>query len=297
MALSWLESNLALNEVIYPSSASCTSSPSSPKAYPYGSATLGTDGPFDSEGSYPYSSGAGAGAGNLISGQTPTKETVALSSLSVYRPLSLSGIGSTYLHLVVEAEGGGSESRSTGVILSEQTGPYSICLSTVLDSYAVCDDVICPPLVYITELPLHECEEGKSEDQVDGPDYQLSEVPDPDARREEGLTDVSYRPRDAGVVQEELPHLSVSGCARASLYLLSPFRSASLHSLSECSLVIGAVAGVALLCNCEKVQLTVSCTKLVMRNCLDCDVRLACLSGTVISGDSRGIQIGEHRRT
>jgi len=94
----------------------------------------------------------------------------------------------------------------------------------------------------------------------------------------------------------DLPHATLQGCSRATLYLLSPFASASLFSCSDCTIVMSAVAGVVLLSSCERIQITVACPKLILRNCLDCDMRIATLTATLISGDSRGLTFGERGR-
>ena len=65
--------------------------------------------------------------------------------------------------------------------------------------------------------------------------------------------------------------------------------SAAISSCSDCTIVISAVAGVVLVSNCERLQITLACAKLVLRNCLDCDVKVATLSPSVVSGDSRGL--------
>ena len=85
------------------------------------------------------------------------------------------------------------------------------------------------------------------------------------------------------------------GCARATLYLLGPFSSASILGCADCTIVVPAVSGVVFLAGCERVSITVACAKLVIRNCLDCDLRVASLSASVIYGDCRGVTFGKPR--
>ena len=98
---------------------------------------------------------------------------------------------------------------------------------------------------------------------------------------------------DGLLVPERYGPVLVSGCSRAHLFLLSPYAFASVSSCSDSEIVLGAVAGVVVMSGCERVQLTVACRKLILWNCRDCDIRVATLTPSIVSGDSRGLTFGK----
>ena len=93
---------------------------------------------------------------------------------------------------------------------------------------------------------------------------------------------------------ESLPHLAISNSSRTALYLLSPYCTGSINNCVDCDLVIGPVAGTLILSDCERVRLSVMTRKIILRNCLDCVVSCSTLSPVIIAGDSRGLMIGKH---
>lgn len=91
-----------------------------------------------------------------------------------------------------------------------------------------------------------------------------------------------------------LPPLYLNLCTKAKLYLISPYHSATITGCSDCEIVIGAVFGAVIMSNCERVQITCACRKLLVLNSTDCAVNVATLTTTIISGDCRGVVIGKH---
>ena len=89
-----------------------------------------------------------------------------------------------------------------------------------------------------------------------------------------------------------LPHAFVALCSRTSIYLLAPYSSITIASCSDCEIVLGAVAGALIITGCERVKVTATCRKLITHSCLDCEISVATLSPTVVSGDSRGVLFG-----
>lgn len=89
----------------------------------------------------------------------------------------------------------------------------------------------------------------------------------------------------------------IHGCVRMTIYLLSPFTCMTITSCVDCEIVIGAVSGVILLSNCERVHLTATCRKLIAWNSYDCDIRLATLTPSIVSGDCRGLVFGPFNTT
>jgi hypothetical protein len=60
-------------------------------------------------------------------------------------------------------------------------------------------------------------------------------------------------------------------------------------------LSLGAVRGAVIIQGCERIVLTVACSKLVIQNSLECEINLASLTASVISGDSRSLTFGKSR--
>jgi len=89
-----------------------------------------------------------------------------------------------------------------------------------------------------------------------------------------------------------LPQLVLNACIKSSLYLLSPYNSASISGCCDCEIIIGAVAGAVVISGCERVRITVACRKLIVTNCFDCQFNTATLTPTVIAGESRQLIFG-----
>jgi hypothetical protein len=85
----------------------------------------------------------------------------------------------------------------------------------------------------------------------------------------------------------------VHGCSRMTIYLLGAYSTVSVSSCVDCEIVVGAVGGCVLMSSCERVQITVACRKMVIWSCHDCDVRLATLTPSIMSGDCRKLVFGK----
>lgn len=91
-----------------------------------------------------------------------------------------------------------------------------------------------------------------------------------------------------------LPTLSVASCVKSTIYTLSPYSAGTISSCRETEIIVGAVSGVVVMIGCEKVKLSVVCRKLIIYNCVECEIYIANLSPTVIIGDSRSLSFGKH---
>lgn len=94
-----------------------------------------------------------------------------------------------------------------------------------------------------------------------------------------------------------LPQLTLTNCSKSIMYLLSPYMCGNITNCSDCEFVIGAISGTLILSGCERLKLTVSCNKLIVHNCLECEIHIACMNPTVISGDSRSLLFGPFNTT
>jgi hypothetical protein len=84
----------------------------------------------------------------------------------------------------------------------------------------------------------------------------------------------------------------IHNCVRMTIYLLTPLTCLTVTSCVDCEIVVGAVSGAILMSGCERVHLTTTCRKLIIWNSHDCDIRLATLTPSIVSGDCRGLVFG-----
>ncbi|CAN0120917.1 unnamed protein product, partial [Phaeothamnion confervicola] len=88
--------------------------------------------------------------------------------------------------------------------------------------------------------------------------------------------------------------LQINHCHEAYLYVLAPVRFATVMGCSDCTIVVGAVAGVVRVIECERIQLVTCCRRISVGNCLDCVFSVFCASNPVLSGDNRTCQFAPY---
>jgi hypothetical protein len=279
--LTWLENYLTCNEVFYPSGVFNPSSPSLSAKDTTNKVFFPSPGTVDQaigsiispkviddysqSGSYPrYIAGQ-----SMI--QQPQRVINPVSSLSRSNATLVHGCNSsTYIHVV-----------------SDEIPPASSPSFMQLQSYS--DDR--QDLATLLE-------KQDLGDKPNGSDLAMSEGE---------LTDVSDKdlvlkiPRflepftspDLSEKIDRLPSLSVGNCVKSTVYLISPYAAGSISSCRDCDIIIGPVSGVLVMIGCEKVRLSVACRKLILFNCIECDIHIANLSPTVIIGDSRLLSFGK----
>lgn len=113
--------------------------------------------------------------------------------------------------------------------------------------------------------------------------------PDEDERGVSGIDSQNNR--------VELPQMHLSHCYRTTLYFLAPYSHITVSNCYNCDIIIGACSGAVVLSGCEKVRCSVACRKLIIYNCFDCVFNVACISPSIISGDSRHLSFGPHNVT
>lgn len=91
-----------------------------------------------------------------------------------------------------------------------------------------------------------------------------------------------------------LPQAFINFCAKARMYLISPFYSAAVTGCVDSDILIGAVFGAVIVSNCQRVSITTTCRKLIVLNCVDCAFNIATLTTTIISGDCKGLVVGPY---
>jgi hypothetical protein len=190
----------------------------------------------------------------------PRRQVVSLSSPQAREPLVVNGTAHTFMHLLT-VDSAATAASTMPARLRNVSGDAASSLS----------DTTSPDSLGITT---------SMED--------LSELKGQSKESHKGTQPASGLQFGNGLIH---------GCVRMTIYLLSPFTCMTITSCVDCEIVVGAVSGVILMSNCERVHLTATCRKLIVWNSHDCDVRLATLTPTIVSGDSRGLVFGPFNTT
>jgi len=92
----------------------------------------------------------------------------------------------------------------------------------------------------------------------------------------------------------DVPNLrpvQVNHCHDSYIYLLGAFQSATVLGCTDCTIVLGAVASLVNIVECERIQLVTCCRRIVINNCLDSVFPVYTQSSPVLCGDNRTCQV------
>ena len=91
-----------------------------------------------------------------------------------------------------------------------------------------------------------------------------------------------------------LHDLAISDCSDAHFYLLQPFEHATIAGCTNCTIVVGAVAGLLHVVDCEKTTFTSASRRILVSN--SCDVQLCVFSPSppLLVGDNRSCQFAPY---
>ena len=97
-----------------------------------------------------------------------------------------------------------------------------------------------------------------------------------------------------GNVAGRLHDLVISDCTDAHFYLLQPFEHATIAACTGCTIVVGAVAGLLHVVDCEKTVITSAARRILVSN--SCDVQLCVFtpSHPILVGDNRTCQFAPY---
>lgn len=270
---SWIDVSLCSNELIYPSSFPAQFG--SPNYHMTDMSDLSDSALLGLGSGGGSNSNSGLSDSNSSASVTPLRNIVPLATLSAFKPITLTGFSSTIIHLATSTSAAVKNHNQTSL----GAGVGGDGDDMMQRRWNESGDAVGESDAYLGVKAgggVGGNGDGASATSGSGP---LS-VAEGEARRGSDVKN--------GV---SLPHLNLQGCSRASMYFLQPFASAIIVGCTDCTIVLPAIGGAVLLSGCERVAITVACVKLVVRNCLDCDVRLAVLTSTVVYGDSRGLSI------
>lgn len=95
---------------------------------------------------------------------------------------------------------------------------------------------------------------------------------------DEGMSVNSTDPPNYSSSGGRLPDLVVSDCSDAHFYLLRPYEYTTIARCSNCTIVVGAVAGLIHIADCEKLSVSVAGRRILVSN--SCDVITNMVSGS-----------------
>lgn len=91
-----------------------------------------------------------------------------------------------------------------------------------------------------------------------------------------------------------LHDVHVSGCSDAHIYLLQPFEHATISVCTGCTIVVGAVAGLLQVVDCERTTITSAARRVLVSNCYDVTHNIFTPSPPLLVGDNRNCQFAPY---
>jgi len=86
----------------------------------------------------------------------------------------------------------------------------------------------------------------------------------------------------------------IQHCHDSYLYLLEPFRFATMVGCTDCTVVLGAVSGMVRVLACERVTLVTACKRLYISSCVDSVFPVFTTCSPILAGDNRGCQFAPY---
>lgn len=99
---------------------------------------------------------------------------------------------------------------------------------------------------------------------------------------------------DQGNENGRLHDLRVTDCSDTHFYLLQPFEHAIIAACTDCTIVIGAVAGVLQVVDCERTTITSAARRVIVSNSCDVVNYIFTPSPPLLVGDNRGCQFAPY---
>lgn len=91
-----------------------------------------------------------------------------------------------------------------------------------------------------------------------------------------------------------LHDLVISDCSDAHFYLLQPFEHATIAACTGCTIVVGAVAGLLHIVDCEKTNITAAARRILISNSCDVQSYVFSPSPPLLVGDIRSCQLAPY---
>eukprot|EP01040_Poterioochromonas_malhamensis_P000783 gene783-835_t len=304
--ISWINLHLSMNDLIYPVSMQTAANVPNPLT----SSPSATINPLDIEGA--VVGGAGVKDGKS---HPPQKVITSVSTLSRFVPTVINTTSTTFIHVVTLGPSRSSSFRRINRSYSDSLGNSSsanpsdtLGAGTVLSGGVGNPDLLKLSFTNRTALTLShqhsmdydsEMESssihdfGFSTDITDNFNDNNSNTGQRSLPNTNLGSPISPQGKGSGFKPElSLPQLFVNYSQSSKLYFISPYYSATITGCKKSDIVIGAVFGAVIVSGCENIRLSVTCRKLIVLNCVDCDFFIATISPTVFIGDNRNNSVG-----
>ncbi len=219
-----------------------------------------------------------AGISYLVTGKVPT----AISHLQVSPPAGWQTFG-IFEAIMITVQRGGQDSSSI-------PAPW---LHNVLNSLLTVNEE-----VYHAPSPPKTLSRSKSTDLTPPSIIPLT------SRREETspmpvmlnrmnrTTVIRYM--NAETARLPLLDLYVNCCTKSYIYILAAVKHATVFGCTDCTIVIGATAGLVRVVECERVQLVSAARRLLVNNCIECLFPCFAAYAPVLFGDNRSCMFAPH---
>ncbi|KAG9390976.1 Tubulin binding cofactor C [Carpediemonas membranifera] len=96
------------------------------------------------------------------------------------------------------------------------------------------------------------------------------------------------------VVQSAEGDLVITDCTKSTIYILSPVRTARISGCSECTIVIGAVSGVAIVQECTRMTIIAATTAIHLLASTDSTAHLICKTRPAVLQGCRNVVFGPY---
>lgn len=110
-----------------------------------------------------------------------------------------------------------------------------------------------------------------------------------------GASSASGEPNFVGnMAAGRLHDLAISECSDAHFYLLQPFEHVTISACTGCTIVVGAVAGLMHVVDCEKTTITSAARRFLVSNSSDVQMCVFTPSPPLLVGDNRSCQFAPY---
>jgi hypothetical protein len=91
-----------------------------------------------------------------------------------------------------------------------------------------------------------------------------------------------------------LHDLAISDCSDVHMYLLKPFENVTIAACHDCTFVVGAVAGLVHVVDCDRTQITTAARRILLSNSCDTVMNVFTPTPPLLVGDNRSCQFAPY---
>lgn len=99
---------------------------------------------------------------------------------------------------------------------------------------------------------------------------------------------------DARSHSTRLHDLAISDCSDVHMYLLQPFENVTIAACHDCTIVVGAAAGLVHVVDCDRTQITTAARRILLSNSCDTVMNVFTPTPPLLVGDNRSCQFAPY---